>query len=97
MTDWLKFWPVILTFAVGLMGYAQLSADVENVKREYQEVRRLPVIEHQLGELKEKTSRIERYIEENSRDAAYFRGQQQELLDATRQNQDRLDQLLKKR
>ncbi|MGI0034603.1 MAG: hypothetical protein ACRD98_01865 [Nitrososphaera sp.] len=96
MTDWIKFWPVIVAAAVGIMGYAQLSADVSTIKREHESVRRLPIIEHRLDELTNRAVRIEKFIQDGNQDSVYLKRQQYELMDVLRQTQSKIDQLLKK-
>ena len=48
----LQYWPVILTFIAGIMGYATLRADVSYIKAEQERrgdyVYRLPVIESKI-------------------------------------------------
>jgi len=48
----IQYWPVILTFIAGIMGYATLRADVSYIKAEQERrgdyVYRLPVIENKI-------------------------------------------------
>ena len=93
----IQYWPVILTFIAGIMGYATLRADVSYIKAEQERrgdyVYRLPMIENRIVRIEKDIGGIESALNEIKRSSEFISNHSKELSSDIEENFKSLEEL----